>query len=241
MAEVDAIAWRGDEVVLDVGCGDGAVTAQLAARVPAGRLLGVDVSSGQVGYARREHVAPNLAFEVQDAAHLRIPRGVDVVTSFNALHWVSDLPAALAALAAATVDGGRLVARVVVRAGERPSLEDVIAACCASRRWHSSFAGSDAPVERLGRERWIELLEAAGFVGVRAEVQESSWDFGSRAGFEDWLRANAGSWTQRVGGDQVEELLSDIVDRYEQVAGRAGLFWFTQLRLTAVRGAARIG
>ena len=81
-------------------------------------------------------------------------------------------------------------------------------------------------MERLGRERWIELLEAAGFVGVRAEVQESSWDFGSRAGFEDWLRANAGSWTQRVGGDQVEELLSDIVDRYEQVAGRAGLFWF---------------
>jgi trans-aconitate 2-methyltransferase len=235
LAEIDAYPWRGDESVLDVGCGDGAMTAQIAGRVPTGRVLGADVSPGQVEFASREHVAANLAFEVQDAARTTAPWPVDVVTSFNALHWVLDPAAALVSIAATMRPGGQLVVRVVGKGPHRPSLETVIAGVCASPAWAADFAAAPSPVEHLTPARWLELLDDAGFCDGRGSLEDRSWDFGSRAGFVDWLRGNSGSWTQRVDPSRVEHFLSDVVDAYEPLGGRPGLFRFVQLRLRAAR------
>ena len=234
-AEVDTIAWRGDERVLDVGCGDGAITALLAARVPDGRVLGVDSAAAQIAFAAREHVAPNLRFEVQDAVDVVSPWSADVVTSFNALHWVPDLPAAAGRLAACATAGGRLVVRVVAHVG-RESLESVILHVCRSSRWAERFAGFTSPTTHLSPEEWTALFAAAGFVDVVAEVEDREWDFGSREGFAAWLRVNAGSWSRRLTPDGVDPFVEDVLAAYLEVGGREGLFRFYQLRVRAIRG-----
>ena len=72
MAEeaISRLTLHGDERILDVGCGDGKVTAQIAARVPRGSVLGVDPSANMIAFAARHHgtaAHPNLRFVVGDA------------------------------------------------------------------------------------------------------------------------------------------------------------------------------
>ena len=94
-----ACSLRGDERVLDLGCGDGTISAAIAARLPHGSVLGVDASHDMVAFAgarRFRRLLANLAFRVADAAHLSFAGEFDLVVSFNCLHWVLDQAAAAA-------------------------------------------------------------------------------------------------------------------------------------------------
>jgi trans-aconitate 2-methyltransferase len=67
------IHLEGTERVLDVGCGNGKITAEIAARVPEGSVLGVDVSEEMITFASSHFgptIRPNLRFEVADARRL---------------------------------------------------------------------------------------------------------------------------------------------------------------------------
>jgi ubiquinone/menaquinone biosynthesis C-methylase UbiE len=98
--------------VLDVGCGTGAITEGIARAVgPAGRVLGIDVSTELIGRAReRAERQANLSFELADVASLeREERRFDVVSAARMLQWLADPRRALAAMASVLRPGGALV------------------------------------------------------------------------------------------------------------------------------------
>jgi len=80
---------RGDEQILDLGCGDGALTAELARLVPDGFVLGIDASIGMIATARKLE-ARNLSFRVQDINELNFKNEFDLVFSNASLHWIHD-------------------------------------------------------------------------------------------------------------------------------------------------------
>jgi trans-aconitate 2-methyltransferase len=93
---------KGSERVLDVGCGSGKVTAEIASRVPEGSVVGVDSSADMIASARHQFgpdARPNLRFEVADARQLPFRHEFDLVVSFNALHWVPEQVQALRSIA----------------------------------------------------------------------------------------------------------------------------------------------
>ncbi len=64
---------RGDEHVLDVGCGDGKVTAEIARAVPRGAVTGVDASAEMIAFAQKAFPPkkyPNLEFHIMDAREI---------------------------------------------------------------------------------------------------------------------------------------------------------------------------
>jgi trans-aconitate 2-methyltransferase len=80
---------RGGEHILDVGCGDGKVTAEIARAVPRGSVTGVDASSQMIAFAKKTFPAkkfPNLKFQVMDARKIKFARQFDVIFSNAALH-----------------------------------------------------------------------------------------------------------------------------------------------------------
>src|SRR5262249_52243475 len=116
----------GTERILDVGCGDGKITAAIAPRGATGSGLGGDPSRDMIAFATAhfgpaEH--PNLRFEVADARQLPYRNEFDLAVSFNALHWVPEQDRTLASIRAALKPGGRALIRLVPQ-GPRKSLED---------------------------------------------------------------------------------------------------------------------
>ena len=80
---------RGSERVLDLGCGDGTLTAQIAALLPDGQALGIDAAQGMIDTARPKE-RQNLQFLLMDIDDLHFVAEFDVIFSNAALHWVQD-------------------------------------------------------------------------------------------------------------------------------------------------------
>ena len=86
---IESLELAGDERVLDLGCGDGALTAQMAKCVPRGQVIGVDASPGMLNVAR-QYQAENLQFQLLDIENLSYDSEFDLVFSNATLHFLRD-------------------------------------------------------------------------------------------------------------------------------------------------------
>src|SRR4051794_29229018 len=86
---LDRLDLRGDERVLDAGCGTGRVTALLVDRLPQGGVVAVDGSQAMVDETRRRFGDRVEAFAV-DLLDLELARPVDAVLSTATFHWIPD-------------------------------------------------------------------------------------------------------------------------------------------------------
>ena len=225
-----AQAFAGDERVLDVGCGNGKVTAEIAERLPRGSAVGVDPSRDMIAFARRTHAAPNLRFEVADARSLPYRGAFDLVVSFNALHWVHEQDVALRGIRAALRPGGRALLQMVSR-GEREPLEDVCEQVCASAPWASSFVGHRAPHLQFRPDDYRAMAERAGFRVERLVVTDRAWDFGSRDAFAQWAHATFVAWIGALPVDRRDAFVADVLGRYG-----SNVFRFYQMQVALLAG-----
>lgn len=224
---LELLALDGAERVLDVGCGDGYVTAVIAERLCSGSILGVDPSPRMIEAARDRATAAT--FQLGDVTSLTFDAEFDVVTSFNALHWVHDQVGAYRSLAGALVPGGRALLTFVC-GGPRPSVEDVAMDVARDTRWVRAFEGFVAPFVHPAPDAFALSATAAGFEVRRQAVVDKSWDFGSRDAFAHWCAVGFGDWTSRLTPESVVGFVDDVVDRYAEVSGGSGLFAFYQMR-----------
>ena len=91
---ISELQLSGNERILDLGCGDGALTAQLASRVPEGSVVGIDASQSMIDSAL-QHQRPNLTFQLKDINNLDYQEEFDLIFSNAALHWVKNHQALL--------------------------------------------------------------------------------------------------------------------------------------------------
>jgi trans-aconitate methyltransferase len=104
---ISSMRLEGGEAVLDIGCGDGLLTAQIAALLPRGRAVGIDASSNMIGLAKSLETE-NLEFRVMDVMSMPFRAEFDVAFSNAALHWVTDHRAMLARVREALRVDGRI-------------------------------------------------------------------------------------------------------------------------------------
>jgi trans-aconitate 2-methyltransferase len=232
-----SLTLDGGERVLDVGCGDGTITAELARRVPRGSVLGVDASHAMITFASERFPGtthPNLVFAVGDAARLDVGDRFDLVVSFNCLHWIGDQAAALCAIRAALEPSARAHLRLVPE-GSRRSLEDVIEDTVSTPPWASYFHDHHRPYVHLLPDAYGALAERCGLRTERLDVQQEAWDFGSRDEFVHFAEATFVEWTRYVPPPLHRAFIDDVLDRYGQVAdgspSQANVFTFYQMEI----------
>jgi trans-aconitate 2-methyltransferase len=167
-ALLDRLALRGDETVLDAGCGSGAVTRALLERLPDGRVVAVDGSAAMIDQARIElGDDPRLDLRVADLVELELEEPVDLVFSSAVFHWVPDHERLFERLYAALRPGGALLAQCGGQgniANVRRALEGVV----DEPPFAEHLAGWDGPWNFSAPHVACERLERAGFADVRA-------------------------------------------------------------------------
>ncbi|MBV8432274.1 MAG: methyltransferase domain-containing protein, partial [Solirubrobacterales bacterium] len=155
---------RGDEVVVDAGCGSGRVTAELARRLPRGRVYGVDVSSAMTEHAR-EALGGRATILCQDLVKLELPEPVDAVFSNATFHWIHDHDALFAALFAALKPGARLVAQCGGR-GNIDAFRQIAETVTGDPPFAAYFTHWPAPWNYAGDRETAARLEQVGFADV---------------------------------------------------------------------------
>ena len=218
--QLSLLTLEGTERILDIGCGDGKITAEIAARVSCGLALGVDPSRDMVAFASN-HFGPlaqaNLRFEVADVRRLPYRNEFDLVVSFNALHWVPEQAMALASIHAALRPGGQALLRLVSE-GQRGSLEDVIEDVRQRARWAGYFPGFQRPYVHFAPEDYRALAERCGFRVLRLGVEDKAWDFKTREAFTAFGLATFVEWTRCLPESEWLAFITEVLDRYQAVA-----------------------
>jgi len=166
---------RGDEIILDAGCGTGRLTAELLEALPRGRVIGIDLSQNMLGSAR-EHLLADSSKRVRlvaaDLLHLPFAGVFDGIVSTAAFHWVLDHDALFDNLRRVLHPGGWLEAQC----GGGPNLTILrkrADALAAGLRFSSFFAGFREPWFFQYAEGAAEKLHRAGFANVQTSIESA--------------------------------------------------------------------
>jgi len=169
MEVLERLELRGDELAVDAGCGSGRVTAELADRLPDGRVIAVDGSEAMVEKAK-ERLGNRADYLVSDLVELELDEPADLVFSTATFHWIPDHEALFRRMRAALKPGGRLVAQC----GGHGNVAEhalAIAAVAADSEYGQHLGEAKALWNFATPEETEPRLAAAGFDGVRCWLQ----------------------------------------------------------------------
>ncbi len=215
---IGKLELQGDERLLDIGCGDGKVTAEIARLLPEGSALGVDSSEAMVALAQSQYPAdahPNLRFQQADARSLPFRDEFDIVFSNATLHWVLDHRPVLRGIAASLKSGGK----VLLQMGGRGNAADTTATLdklMQAPRWRCYFQAFDFPYGFYGPDDYGPWLREAGLVERRVELIPKDMVHPGPEGLTAWIRTTWLGHTQRVPEEERGAFIAEVVQMYIQ-------------------------
>lgn len=231
---LELAAIKPDDHVLDIGCGDGRMTAEIARRAQKGTVVGVDRSAEMVDFATRTFPSSqhsNLSFRQADARSLPFEREFTLVYSSAVLHWMKEHQAVLRGIARSLRPGGRMVLQM----GGRGNTRDVVRAfeeCFREADWGHAAEGFELPYSFYGTEEYRDWLQEAGLVADSVELMDRDMVHPSRAAFTGWLRTAWLPFHSGLPDDQRATFLEHVTDCFIR---QYPLDSFGQVHVHAVR------
>ena len=218
------------ERILDLGCGDGALTAKIAACCA--QVVGVDSSPDMISAAKRR----GLNVQIADACYLPFNSQFDAVFSNAALHWMKEDPdAVIRGVHRSLKAGGRFAAEM----GGFGNVAAITVALCATLQDY----GADDPVSFLPwyfptAEEYSERLSIGGFQVDYIELIPRPTPLPT--GMYGWLETFAIPFTKNIPEDQRGKFLEEVCERLRRVLCDAKGNWFAdyvRLRFLARKSA----
>jgi trans-aconitate methyltransferase len=191
------------ERILDIGCGTGHLTAQIAAS--GAQVTGIDSSPEMIRQARAAH--PSIHFEVSDARALSFHQEFDAVFSNATLHWIPEPERVASCISSALRTGGRFVAEF----GGKGNVASLVAAF--SRAWHKLSLPEpfSNPWYYPSLAQYADLLESYGFevtYGILFD-RPTPLEDGDR-GLCNWLEMFGGTITAKAPADLRDKLVHEV-------------------------------
>jgi trans-aconitate methyltransferase len=226
-ALIELLQPEAGERILDLGCGTGQLTAQLAAA--GANVLGVDLSEEMIAAARRQH--PQLRFEIADARALPFDGEFDSVFSNAALHWVEEAESAAAGIARALKPGGRFVAEF----GGRGNVKTLWGAIQAA---FSRVVGDEAvsPWYFPGVAEYATVLERAGLEVTYATLFDRFTPLEGDNGLRNWVAMFGDHVLGRVPAERREAFLKAVEENARGPLRHEGVWFADYRRLRVVAG-----
>ena len=208
------LSLHGDESIIDIGCGDGRLTARLAQRLPHGHIVGLDASPAMVEHARTAWGGvPGLEFRQADARSFTVDEPVDILVSNAVLHWIPDLAPVFRASKSALKPGGRLLFQMG-GTGNVVQVENAARRVLSRDPWNKWFDGLPPVWHMHSPEEASRDVEAAGLSPVRAELLERDMSHEGPDAMLGWMRTTWFSVVSKAPEELRERLLHEILAEF---------------------------
>ncbi len=156
------LVFDGTERILDIGCGDGKITASIAEKVLNGKVLGIDLSQVMIGFAQKNFAnIDNLSFLIQDAHDLNYSTEFDMMVSFNVLQWIKEHEKVVSGFYKGLKEGGILGATMPL--GLPAQLQAAVNEISNMEKWSCYFEDFSTGWNFVNTEMYRTILEQAGF------------------------------------------------------------------------------
>jgi trans-aconitate 2-methyltransferase len=213
---IPKLKLSGKEALLDIGCGDGKITAQLALSLPRGCEVGIDSSEEMTSLARcgfPQTAYPNLQFQRMNAQSLTFQEQFDRVFSNAALHWVIDQHPVLRGVERSLKTDGRLLFQMGGE-GNTHAVLAILDELQREERWRKFFRGFAFPYGFHSPEQYTAWLREAGLNPERVELLPKDMKLAGKVGLAGWIRTTWLPYTQRLPAELKDEYVAEIVNRY---------------------------
>ena len=209
------LALKGDERVLDIGCSDGTITAEISKRLSEGSILGIDKSEEMIHFAQKNFSSmrfPNLAFEIKDAEDLNFNAEFDIVISNFTFHWIINHLPLLEGIRKSLRPSGKVILSMGGK-GNIDDILDVFETIIKNEKWNRYFINFVFPYGFYGPEEYRKWLKHVGFELRRVELIPIDW-LTTKEKLSAWIRTTLFPYIQRIPEGFREEFIDGIVDKY---------------------------
>ncbi len=213
---IAALHLTGTEDILDLGCGDGKVSAEIASLVSNGTVVGVDNSKPMIELAKEKYSPnhyPNLSFQVMDSSDLAFENRFDLAFSNAVLHWVKNHQPVVEGLYKSLRVGGKILLRMGGK-GDAQDIISVMNAVRSSHKWVQYFTDFEFPFTFLGVDDYHTLLRETGFSILRVELIPKDMTHDGKSGLEGWIRTTWLPYTGRIPQEQRDEFIAEVSANY---------------------------
>jgi trans-aconitate methyltransferase len=228
---LDLLAPKSGEYILDLGCGTGQLTQQIA--IAGAEVWGIDLSQKMIDRAKSNY--PHLKFDVADAKNFQCDCALDAVFSNATLHWIKPPETVIDSVCKSLKPGGRFVAEF----GGKGNVKAIVQALELSLRkldyvnleninpWYFPSVGE-----------YTSLLEQHGFEVVYAALFDRSTHLeGGEAGLRNWLEMFANGVLSQLSVEQRTKAIATAEEYlkpqfYENVTWRAD---YRRIRVVAIK------
>src|SRR6185295_8399409 len=230
-AVMELLAPKTGERILDLGCGTGHLTNQIAEA--GAEVVGIDKSTTMIDEARRLY--PDLRFEIAEGTDFHFEQPFDAVFSNAAIHWMKDQPSVARCIWEALKPGGRFVAEF----GGKRNIHAIRTALADAVK----NAGAEVSFEPFARYypsigEYATLLEAQGFrVGLASHFDRPTKLEEGEQGMRNWLLTFADNIIESLAADKREEVMAAVAQKLKPHLFREGS-WFAdykRLRIVAFK------
>ncbi len=213
---IPKLKLTGNEALLDIGCGDGKITAELAKFIPNGLVVGIDSSAQMIKlsentFPNRDY--PNLSFQVMDTRKLIFQNEFDIIFSNAALHWIVDQKTVLQGVQRSLKTGGRILFQMAGK-GNAQAVLGILDDLLVEEAWKEFFEGFAFPYGFFSPEEYSEFLFEADLKPLRVELFSRDMKHAGEEGLAGWIRTTWLPYTERLPIEKRDKFVEEIVKRY---------------------------
>jgi trans-aconitate 2-methyltransferase len=215
---IPKLQLSGKETLLDIGCGDGKITAELAKALPCGRAIGIDSSPDMINLAQTLFPLtdnPNLSFQLMDARNFVFQAIFDRVFSNAALHWITNQSPVLFSVEKCLKPGGKLLFQMAGK-GNAKNVLDIINEMITVEPWKPYFINLKFPYGFFDQSEYTCFLEKAGLKPIRVELFPKDMKLVGAEGLAGWIRTTWLPFTEKLPADLKGKFVDEVVQTYLQ-------------------------
>lgn len=211
---------KGDEYLLDLGCGDGKVTAEIAKSIPGGLVIGIDNASSMINLANANFPTskfPNLKYIRASIETLPFCEKFNVIFSNAAFHWIKNHKVILKEIAYCLREEGRVLIQMGGK-GNAAKAISVMDELLQFEPWKQYFKNFRFPYAFYTPEDYRKWIAQAGLQLIRSELLEKDMQHGGAEVMAGWIRTTWLPYTERIPEKKregfVQEVVQSYIDRY---------------------------
>ena len=226
---LSTLNFKGNEHILDIGCGSGAITASIAQCIPEGFIYALDSSEDMIKTAQKTYnTFDNLTFFNMDAENFHFEEKFDVITSFSCLHWIKNKQSTLNCISKHLKNNGIFLAVLSLkRNNDIGPLLKTFVEIGLSEKWGKYMNIEPLTAQTLitllnqqfypeDEESFGSLLMQSGLKPIQLVSIEKTITFTDKKDFIAWLDAWTGGLSFIAAMNPIERInfITDTVERY---------------------------